>query len=66
MHICLTAYKSGKFMYVWACDNVAQAQRQAVRCLRQGRNRRVEIHRGAHMIWCRGVAKMPHQKSATW
>jgi hypothetical protein len=53
-------------MYVWACDNVAQAQRRAVRCLRQGRNRRVEIHRGAHMIWCRGVAKMPHQKSATW
>ena len=62
MDICLIAYEDQQFMYLHACDNVAQAQRQAVRCLRLGRNRRVEIHKGSRMIWCRGVAKMPHKK----
>jgi hypothetical protein len=65
MSITLTAYKSGKFRFIWGFDSVAEAKRLGMQFMRTGRGRDVQVHRGTKLIWCRGVAKMPQKNTTT-
>lgn len=51
--IMLTAYKADKFRFLWGFDNVMEAKANAIRYMREGRGRRVEIHIGNRLVWCR-------------
>ena len=63
MMITLTAWRAGNFGFVWAFDSPSEAKRVAMRYLREGKGRRVEVCVGDHVLWSRGVAKMPHKNT---
>ena len=50
----LTAYINGKFRFCWSLESKDRAIQEALRWLRQGGGRSVEIHNGDDLIWYRG------------
>lgn len=50
----LAAYRNGKLRFVWGLESKSEAMVQALRWLRQGTGRSVEISRGDAVIWYRG------------
>lgn len=60
MSYTLTAYRAGRFGFVWAFDSAAEARRMGMRYLREGKGRRVEVSVHNRRLWSKGVAKMPH------
>ena len=63
--ISLTAFKSGRFRFIWGLTSVAEAQRLGVRYLRENKDGGVQVHYGHAMVWSRGVVKMPHKNTTT-
>jgi|SanBayMetagenome_1026888.scaffolds.fasta_scaffold03889_13 hypothetical protein len=52
--VTLTAYANGKFRFCWSLETKDKAMKEALRWLRQGGSRSVEIHNGDDLIWYRG------------
>ena len=50
-----TAYKNGKFSFVWAMGSRNEAVLQAMRWLREGRGRSAEVANGDRIVWFRGT-----------
>lgn len=50
----LTAYANGRFRFCWFVETKDKAVTEAIRWIRQGSGRSVEIHNGNDLIWYRG------------